>query len=114
MPDHARMLPKLSIMGTEYFVDERLQELREVDNPHNIMRFSVFEAAMSAATIHARYSQPRDPEALLELFTHAMAYDQARGRQPSEAVCQIVTELQNELTARHVKRRARRERERVH
>lgn len=34
VPHVARRLPIVTIKGREYFVDERLQEYRAVDNPH--------------------------------------------------------------------------------
>jgi hypothetical protein len=35
----ARMLPKVHINGKTYFIDERLHELRNVDNPMDLLRF---------------------------------------------------------------------------
>lgn len=33
-------LPKIRIDGIEYFIDVRLSEIREVNNPHNAQRES--------------------------------------------------------------------------
>ena len=35
----ARMLPIVSYLGTMYFQDDRLQQIREVHNPHNFKSF---------------------------------------------------------------------------
>lgn len=35
----AHMLPTVHINGTTYFVDERLHELRSIDDPNRAMRF---------------------------------------------------------------------------
>jgi len=34
-----RMLPAVRVAGVEYFVDIRLRQLRQVDNPHNFIGF---------------------------------------------------------------------------
>ena len=34
-----RRLPTITIDGKTYFVDDRLTELRNVDNPHDALRF---------------------------------------------------------------------------
>lgn len=39
-PPHPRRLPRVSVGGKTYFVDSRLRELRNVDNPHDRVEFS--------------------------------------------------------------------------
>ena len=34
-----RMLPAVHMHGTEYFIDERVRQFREVTNPHNFIDF---------------------------------------------------------------------------
>jgi len=36
-----KQLPIIRIEGIEYFIDERLQEIREVNNPHNSEHVSI-------------------------------------------------------------------------
>jgi hypothetical protein len=37
-PNSPRKLPVVTINGREYYVDERLRELRAVNNPHDRIR----------------------------------------------------------------------------
>ena len=37
---HALELPRIQHNGGEWFVDERLEEIRNVNNPHERIRFS--------------------------------------------------------------------------
>lgn len=112
MPDTPRVLPKVILSGIAYFVDERLQELRAVDNAHEAIRFREFETALSLAVITAKHAEPRDPPFLLDVFNDAIAYDTARGGSSSDPVREIVAALKQEL-AEHKRMRARRVRERV-
>ena len=36
---YPRMLPVIKIKNKKYFIDERLKELRNVNNPHDAIRF---------------------------------------------------------------------------
>lgn len=41
-----RELPKVTVGKTEYYLDERLCELRAVNNPHAVIRLTPVEAAL--------------------------------------------------------------------
>lgn len=54
-----RMLPVVYVEGTAYFIDVRLQELREVDNPHRRIPFVKDLAAWWIGLGPRRSQEPR-------------------------------------------------------
>lgn len=52
-PNH---LTTIRLFETDYFVDNRLQQLRNVQDPHDFMEFSEFETMIQLATLSVRHS----------------------------------------------------------
>lgn len=113
MNAHIRQLPIVTLCGERYFVDERLQELRNVQNPHDSMSFSYFETLVTVAVINLRQTPTEDPKLLLQIFTDAVAFDKARGREPSIVVKGILNDLRAQVAALNPKPARRRKLDRV-
>lgn len=78
-PNH---LTTIRLFETDYFVDNRLQQLRNVQDPHDFMEFSEFETMIQLATLSVRHSGGAEahPELTQKLYAQAQAFDQATGR----------------------------------
>ena len=50
-----RMLPVVEIGGQKYFKDDRLQEFRAVDNPHDRILFKDYDMALAFKLLVERY-----------------------------------------------------------
>jgi hypothetical protein len=79
---HPNRLPTIRLFDTDYFVDNRLHQLRNAQDPHDFMSFSEFETMVQLATLSIRHSGGAEahPELTQQLYAQAQAYDEATGR----------------------------------
>lgn len=99
-------LPTIRLFDTDYFVDNRLQQLRNTQDPHDFMTFSEFETMVQLAALSIRHSGGAEthPKLATTLFQQASDFDKATGRSTSQAEPDLFKALKQRVPA---KRKAR-------
>lgn len=74
-------LPTIALFNATYYVDIRLRQLRNTNDPHDFMDFSEFETMVQLATLSIRHSGGAEahPELTEALFRQASDFDKATG-----------------------------------
>lgn len=102
-------LPTIRLFGTDYFVDNRLQQLRNAQDPHDFMSFSEFETMVQLATVSIRHSGGAEahPKLAKTLFQQASDFDKATGRNASQAEPDLFQALKQHAPAKRKARKPR-------
>lgn len=79
---HPNSLPTIRLFDTDYFVDNRLQQLRNAHDPHDFMEFNEFETMVQLATLSILHSGGANshPKLTRQLYEQTKAFDKATGR----------------------------------